>query len=317
MPFGRALWQAGNASNTKDKTMTPEDIRQARAADHRARARDFAEGRGIAEAALVAAFAGPQVVRIAADPDRLLPLAAALGEALALTRNGSAVQERQGRYEGYERGVHPVLRGPEIELCLRPAHWVHGFAVTEPTAKATKRSLQIFDAAGDAVHKIHLTEESDVAAFALLVESLRLADQSDHLPLAPRAPEPAVVPRLKLRRLSPEAVAHLLERSAARGVGLRIAVGNPGCTQIYSGPVHDIVPTGHWINVMDPRFNLHLRTDHLAQVWLTGQSAAPTLQALDGSGRLILQIDARPASLALWQEMVGTLDCAQGMPSQK
>ncbi|MEH6774675.1 MAG: ChuX/HutX family heme-like substrate-binding protein [Cereibacter changlensis] len=296
--------------------MTPDDIRQARARAPRPRPRDFAEGLGIAEAALAAAFAGPQVVRIAAAPDRLLPLAAGLGEALALTRNGSAVQERHGRFEGYDPKAARIY-GPEIELHLAPAHWMHGFAVTEPTAKATKRSLQIFDAAGDAVHKIHLTEASDVAAFARLVESLRLADPSDHLPLAPRAPEPAVVPRLKLRRLSAEAVTHLLERSAARGIGLRIAVGNPGCTQIYSGPVHSIVPTGHWINVMDPRFNLHLRTDHLAQVWLTGQSAAPTLQALDGSGRLILQIDARQASLALWQEMVGTLDCAQGMPSQK
>lgn len=50
--------------------MTPAEIRAARAAQPRARARDFAESHGIPEAALVAAFTGPEVVAIAADPRR-------------------------------------------------------------------------------------------------------------------------------------------------------------------------------------------------------------------------------------------------------
>ena len=39
-------------------------------------------------------------------------------------------------------------------------------------------------------------------------------------------------------------------------------VGNHGMIQIHSGPVANIQPMGPWLNIMDPTFHLHLRTDH-------------------------------------------------------
>ena len=288
--------------------MKPDQIRTARAAAHRARPRDFAETHGIPEAALVAAFVGPTVVRIDAAPDRLLPLVSALGEVLALTRNNSAVQERQGRYLSYVPGAaaHRVL-GAEVELCLVPAHWVHAFAVTEATAKDTKRSIQVFDAMGDAVHKIHLTPESDVAAYEALVEVLRLPEQPDAVPLVARpAPDAAqadpawagpAASRSRVRRIAAGAVTQVLERASADRVDLVITVGNAGCSQVFSGPVGRIVPAGYWINVMDPGFNLHLRNDHLAEVWLVEAGTPPgvemVVEAFDVSGGLILQIAGR------------------------
>ena len=318
--------------------MTPDEIRTARALQHRARARDFADAHGISEAALVAAFTGPDCVRIDAAPDRLMPLLMGLGQALALTRNDSAVQERQGRYVSYEPGDETaVVRGPEIELRLAPAHWVHAFAVTEPTAKETKRSIQVFDAAGDAVHKIHLTEDSNVEAFERLTGALLLPMQPDSLRLAPRAaprgvtgdparlaelqagweaqPDEAAFRRFlgnlgmstlfalrgagapRTRRLAPEAVTELLERASAGKVELVIRSGNPGCQQVYSGPVERILPAGYWINVMDPRFNLHLRTDHLAEVWLVDRPGrggrAVSVEAFDAGGEAILHVSGR------------------------
>ncbi len=273
--------------------MTPAEIRTARAANHRARARDFTDAHGIPEAALLAAHVGPDIVHVAAAPDRLIPLAAALGEALALTRNDSAVQERQGRYCPHD----PVtVAGDGIELHIRPAQWVHAFAVTERTAKSVKRSVQIFDAAGDAVHKIHLTDDSDVAAFADLVAALRLPDQPEALPFLPRAtPIPdAPDPARTLRRLSPAAMTELLERAAAGGVSLAIRVTNPGCAQVFRGTVARILPAGYWINVMDPRFNLHLRTDHLATVLLTQAPDGLTVDAFGPTGEAILSVGAGP-----------------------
>jgi putative hemin transport protein len=47
-----------------------------------------------------------------------------------------------------------------------------------------------------------------------------------------------------------------------------VFVGNPGMLQIHSGPIQGVMSVGSWINVMDPRFNLHLRSDSVAQAWL-------------------------------------------------
>jgi putative hemin transport protein len=63
-------------------------------------------------------------------------------------------------------------------------------------------------------------------------------------------------------------VKELLETAASTGTPLMVFVGNHGMLQIHSGPIHKVMLTGSWINVMDPRFNLHLQVDSVAQAWL-------------------------------------------------
>jgi putative hemin transport protein len=93
-----------------------------------------------------------------------------------------------------------------------------------------------------------------------------------------------------------------------------IFVGNMGMIQIHSGPVEKIMPMGPWINVMDPRFNLHLRADHVAEVWLvekpTKIGPAVSIEAFDAQGALILQMFGRRdaedtyAGVEQWNELV-------------
>ncbi|MGY6633349.1 MAG: ChuX/HutX family heme-like substrate-binding protein, partial [Alkalilacustris sp.] len=154
-----------------------EALREAIRQNGNKRSRDLADMLGVPEAALLAAQVGAEVVRIAAAPDRLIPAVQSLGEVMALTRNGSCVHERVGRYEAWHPGDHAAMvLGAEIDLRIFPAHWVHGFALN-----GKRPSLQVFDAAGDAVHKLHLREGSDRAAFDRLVAALALEDQSDTL----------------------------------------------------------------------------------------------------------------------------------------
>jgi len=194
--------------------------------------------------------------------------------------------------------------------------------------------VQVFDAAGDAIHKVHLKPESDVAAFERLVEALALPVQSESLDLAPRAPteapkaDPAraevlrkewaemtdthqflrLVSKLKMNRLGAYRVAGapyvepletgaieaLLNGAAAGGVPVMIFVGNAGCIEIHGGKIETVKPMGPWINVLDPRFNLHLRGDHIAEVWFvdkpTKNGPALSVEAFDKDGGLILQI---------------------------
>ena len=149
---------------------TPEFIRERRAENQKARARDFAETLGITEAELIAAHVGHGVTPIDPTPDRLFPLIRDLGDVMALTRNRSCVHERVGTYEPFHGGAQAAMvLGTEIDMRIFPSHWVHGFAIEEATENGPKRSLQIFDAAGDAVHKVHLRDGSDLAAFDALV----------------------------------------------------------------------------------------------------------------------------------------------------
>lgn len=72
---------------------------------------------------------------------------------------------------------------------------------------------------------------------------------------------------------------------------------------------------GPWQNVMDPGFNLHLRTDHIAEVWAvdkpTQRGPALSVEAFDARGALIFQMfglgkegrDSRP----IWREIVDDL----------
>ena len=153
-----------------------EEIRAAREADPRLRERDLAARLGVPEAAVVAAHIGGKglrATRIAAHPDRLMPAAARLGEAMALTRNEAVVSEvakfhadpgtpfgegaLRGGYHPHEHAAMVLERG--VDLRIFPCHWAHAFAVGKEAEGGPLRSLQVFDAAGDALHKVYARGE--------------------------------------------------------------------------------------------------------------------------------------------------------------
>ncbi|MFN3938613.1 MAG: hemin-degrading factor [Gemmobacter sp.] len=335
-----------------------ERIVAARAERPKMRERDLADLLGIAEAQLLAADLGQGVRRIAADPARLMPAVGALGEVMALTRNDWCVHERRGRYLDFHAGDHAAMvLGPEIDLRIFPRHWAHAFAVEREGEAGPRRSIQVFDAAGDAVHKVHLVAGSDAAAFARLAEDLAVAPAAPFALASRPAPEPvrarpdrvedlraawagmtdthqflALTSRLKFDRLgayrsvgtpwarplAPEAVVEALTRAGRDGVRIMVFVGNRGCIQIHSGTVERLEPMGPWFNVLDARFNLHLRADKVAEVWLvrkpTRRGDAVSVEAFDAEGRLILQLFGKRAEgdtdTAAWDALAEGLAAA-------
>ncbi len=293
---------------TQQSAGKPSDIRAFLAENPKLRARDAADAQGIAEAQLVAAGIGHGTTRIAAHPDRIIPAAEALGEVMALTRVDACVHEKVGAYGNYHPGDHAAMTLTEnVDLRIFPSHWVHAFAVETATAQGVRRSLQIFDAAGDAVHKIHLRDGSHHAAWPAIVADLAVADQSDSQQVAARKPVEGAKSRadkadilraewakltdthqflrlcakLKMnrlgayrnagapwvRQLAPKAADTMLQAVRDAGIEVMIFVGNRGCIQIHTGKIHSLKPMGPWQNVMDPGFNLHLRLDKVAEVW--------------------------------------------------
>ncbi len=340
------------------QTYTPQDIRSRYAETPKTRERDLAQKMGISEAALIAAHCGEQATRIDAHPDVIMGLAVQLGEVMALTRNESCVNEKVGTYGNYHPGEHvAMVLTRDIDLRTFPSHWKHAFMVEKQTDEATRRSIQVFDAAGDAVHKIFLREPESHAVWDAFRKSSALNDQGQIVTTSPRvAPEGPkadagnvdilrrewarmtdthqfmrLTSKLKMNRLgayriagapfvrplAPDAVNTALTAVAAQGVDVMVFTGNRGCIQIHSGPIETLRPMGPWQNVMDPRFNLHLRLDHIKEVWAvekpTKRGPAVSLEAFDRDGALIFQIfgvgkdgnDQRPAWASIMENLQG------------
>lgn len=316
------------------RTLDEEEIRQAVSENPKARTRDLATSLGISEGALVAAHVGHGTLAISPHPDEIIPNVGKLGTVMALTRNDSAVHEKVGVYENYHSGSHAAMVLNEaIDLRIFPNQWRHAFAVeTDAGEGKTRRSLQVFDAAGDAVHKVHLRENSQLDAWSSLVTSLQIDPDSKpefQARVATEKPkaDPAkadilrqewakmtdthqfmrLTSKLKMNRLGayriagqpfaerldPGSLNEALQSIASSGTPIMVFVGNRGCIQIHSGPIEKLMPMGPWQNVMDPEFNLHLRSDHVAEVWLvskpTKRGPALSIEAFDSEGGLILQ----------------------------
>jgi putative hemin transport protein len=278
---------------------TPAEIRAFRAENPKMRERDIAARLGISEAALVAAEVGLTAVRIDGSANRFLERAEALGE--------------------------------NIDLRIFPGTWAHGFAVTKTDGEQVRRSLQFFDKAGTAVHKVHLRPASNLEAYEAIVADFRLEDQSQDFVavVSEKTVETGPVDvaalreswsamtdthqffgmlrKLKIARqdavrsvgedfaheVRADAVGELLRLAAERGTDIMCFAGNHGAIQIHTGPVVNLQPMGPWLNVLDPTFHMHLRTDHIAECWVvrkpTSGGHVTSLEAYDASGEMIVQ----------------------------
>jgi putative hemin transport protein len=348
----RISMKAAPMSNTTRPT--PAEIRAFRAENPKMRERDIAAQLGISEAALVAAEVGLTAVRIDGDANRFLERSEALGEVMALTRNESVVHEKIGVFEKINTGKHAsIVLGENIDLRIFPGTWAHGFAVTKTDGDQVRRSLQFFDKAGEAVHKVHLRPASNLEAYEAIVADFRLEDQSQEFVevVTEKTVEtgPVDVDALRegwsamtdthqffglLRKLKvarqdavrsvgedfahevrADAVSELLRASAEREAEIMCFVGNHGTIQIHTGPVKNIQPMGPWINVLDPTFHMHLRTDHIAECWVvrkpTTDGHVTSLEAYDASGEMIIQFFGKRkegmVERADWREILANL----------
>lgn len=280
------------------------------------RIRTAAREMGVSEGELVATGVDGDVTPLARPGSNwreIIPELEALGEVMALTRNDACVHEKHGVYDNTDitlpHGMALVLDDP-IDLRLFCARWRFGFAVATPWEGGPgglRRSLQFFDAHGDAVHKVFLTRKSDVDAFEALVA--RHTAEEFAMEVEPRPEPSAETPDAEIdreafltawaglqdthdffpllrdygvsrtqalrfaegrftERAEPVAARRVLEAAAETETPIMVFVGNRGAIQIHSGPVKKLMERGPWFNVLDPGFNLHLDETQIAEAWV-------------------------------------------------
>ncbi|MBB5369426.1 MULTISPECIES: hemin-degrading factor [unclassified Janthinobacterium] len=334
--------------------------------EKKARHRDIATELNISEGELIAAHAGLSLAdgallgaeRLQADWPAIIAALEPLGEVMALTRNVSCVHEKTGVYRNASHNHHVgLVLGGDIDLRVFYRQWVHGFAVSELTEKVgdkeVQRSLQFFDAAGHAVHKIFLKPQSDLAAYEALVTRFADDDQEPGIAVTAPAPAPVELPDAQIdvagfraawadlrdthefftllkkysvsrlqglrlaearfvQQLDKACVLDLLNDAARENVSIMAFVGNAGMIQIHSGPVQKIAVMGPWINILDARFNLHLREDHVASAWVvrkpTVDGLVTSVELFDEKGDTIVMFfgERKPGAheLCEWRNIV-------------
>ncbi len=270
------------------------------------RARNLAQALGVSEAEWVAAGCGGlKATALHGKPQEIFRELGTLGEVMALTRNDWCVHERHGVYEDIQaEGPVGLVLGPDIDLRVFFTAWKSAWAVEQDG----RHSLQFFDGAGVAVHKVYRTEATDAAAYDALVAKFAGASRwPDTAPYAAATDAPSVedsaqwrqawlgmqdtheffplLRKFKVSRLAAlaaagedlaqpvpaEAVERMLESAAQSGLSIMCFVGNRGMIQIHTGPVRQLRRTGPWYNVLDPKFNLHLDTTAIASAWVVNK----------------------------------------------
>lgn len=268
------------------------------------RARDIAATLGITEAQWVAASCDRLKSHpLTCKPQEIFARVQALGEVMALTRNQGCVHECIGTYENISADQQVLLiQGDNIDLRL----FTHKLKTIWAVAENDRFSLQFFDQAGVAAHKIYCTESTDMHAYQRLVEDFALPILAWPHPVCQSAQSVAdtvsqaqvlreawlslqdthdfygMLRRFRVTRVAAfkavgtdlaqkinvQSIEQLLTDAAQQAVPIMCFVTNSAAIQIFTGTIHTLYRRGTWQNIIDPRFNLHLQEQEIASVWV-------------------------------------------------
>ena len=228
----------------------------------------------------------------------------------------------------FDRAGMAQVVNHDVDLRIFLRHWHRMYAVTLAKGDALQHSLQVFDREGRAVHKVFMRPDTNVEAWDRLVSDLRVEPEAAYGVESPSGKpakaDPSTVSMevfreawdqltdtheffgllkrfnlsrpdaLKLAggdravRVEPACFTKLLRLAAERGAPIMVFVGNRGCIQIHTGPVHKVMPYKEWFNVMDPGFNLHLKLPRIASVWVvrkpTSDGLVTSMELYDYAG---------------------------------
>jgi len=203
--------------------------------------------------------------------------------------DGETVRRSLQFFDGYGDAIHKVHARPDSKINLwqkliSDIRLSDQSAKIEITEKPTEKPAPtvVTDEAVASLHK-RWAKMTDVHQFMLILRKLKL---SRHQAVVHATADFAW-------RVETGSVETMMRNSANDALPIMCFVGNPGNIQIHSGPISNIKMMGPWINIMDPTFHLHLRADHISEVWVVRKPSdhghVTSLEAYDADKELIIQ----------------------------
>lgn len=270
------------------------------------RIRDAAAKLGVSEAELVATGCGETCTQLLLDWHAILSQLHTLGTVMALTRSDAMVHEVTGYFaEPHFHGETALFFRPGLDTRYFLGNWKHAYAVNE-NGRHSLQFFDAYGTAAHKIYLTEASNrrayEQLVADFRTPQQR-----QHIHVERAvPTPPAPLVNMSLDIsalrhswanirdvhegnriiknlggnRRaiyralgedyaqlLPSSTVKTLLSALAEQQIPLMLFGMNEAAVQSYGGTIHKLLQTGPWFNVLDPGFNLHLRTGEIGEVW--------------------------------------------------
>lgn len=269
---------------------------------------DAARILGVSELELVASVCGESSVRLIGNWSELLCDLGALGSVIAHTGNGYAVLEHHGEYGKLRLSrITALVPCNTFGLRFYLNQWRYAFALQEEKQDGIRYSLQFFDRAGEAVHRIYLTDESDQFAYRVLVGAYRAPGQSPPPAVFPCIQSPpkysdselvdliadwrdlkdsqdihnllkaaGIIPTRAMDkigigfalRLETSLLPFLFESLVDEVLDVTILVGGPGAVQVQTGPLFEIRARADVIEIRNASGRFRLSMDSIASVWI-------------------------------------------------
>jgi putative hemin transport protein len=302
-----------------------------KAENPKVRIRDAAKELGTTEAELIAAAVGTTVTRLSDDFRGILQSVESLGKVMGLTRNDYCVHERKGVYKNISfTGPMGLAVNPDIDLRLFMSVWSSAFAVDENGRKSLQffakdgeavHKIYLLEESDETAYANIVNEfkaadqqaelviskdkkaveekpDAEIDAAGFKEQWLTLKDTHDFHALLRKF----AVTRTQGLRLAPEGHAvkitadslkAVMQKASDTDLEIMVFTGSAGCIQIHTGLVKKLVQAGPWYNVLDPDFNMHLRDDAIAAVWLvkkpTADGIVTSIEVFDAKGDIIVQ----------------------------
>ena len=241
---------------------------------------------------------------------------------------------------------------PDIDLRLFMNHWKHCFAVREQKRKSLQffdksgqavHKIYLTDASDETAYdKLaeryrHPSQEPSMEIEAYAPRALEIPDEGidwkgfrtawenlqDTHDFHPMLVRFKVRREQALRRIGAD-FAYRVGLDSARAIlnsardercEIMVFVGNRGCIQIHTGEVSRLFERGPWYNVLDEKFNLHLREDKIARAWVTKKptrdGTVTALEVYNAGGEIIVTFfgKRKPGipELPLWREIIDAI----------
>jgi putative hemin transport protein len=286
---------------------TPEELRQAwqelKTKEPRLYTRDAAKKLGVSEAHLIALGVGDTSFRLKTDDlFAFFEGFAAFGESLFLVRNEAAVLEKDAVLKFEDKGAFLSANGTGTHLAFAKASIAHGFVVH--AGQYVKRGAQFFDAAGNAVVKAYIRDESKIPEFDGWAKQWFAADQSPAFAAQPAADAAAGhhphghghscgcsggdgahahghcgSAKSAPVALPPHSFKTLLEAAVKSGESVTVTVANGHALLSVTAPVFKLSVMGPWFNILDKELHMHLGENAVKSAAAVTDPAAKTLTA--------------------------------------
>lgn len=327
------------------------------------RARELAKELNITEGDLVACRQDIDAWQLRAPFHLLLAELKNVGDVMTITRNDQAVHETTGIYHSFqfdeERKTGLVL-SKDIDLRLFIGQWHCAFYLLE-NGRHSLQFFNQYGVAVHKVYRIEASNHDewqrlveafkdtnpepptfiqarpqttptelpagfDQAAFA--ADWARLNDVHEYHGMLKkhglsRTQALAQIGSHWATALTSDSLAQALTQAEAKNAEIMVFVGNAGAIQIYSGGVHKLLIQGPWFNVLDPKFNLHLRVDQIAEAWVIERPSRDglitSIEAFNASGDSIVTLFGKrkpgQPELPLWREIVSAVKESHSLKS--